>query len=161
MHQILDAYENQKTFYLYTGRGPSSEAMHVGHLIPFIFTKWEPSSSSKQEAVFPRVHRIQLWFVWWLCVSDGCRTCLTFLWSFSWQTMRNICGRIFHRRTVIDTPWRTLKTSSPVVLMSTRPSSSLIWTTWGKRAVCLAHSWWYVRVEPPCRWITRWAVNEK
>ncbi|XP_030627447.1 tryptophan--tRNA ligase, cytoplasmic [Chanos chanos] len=40
IHQVLDAYENKKSFYLYTGRGPSSEAMHVGHLIPFIFTKW-------------------------------------------------------------------------------------------------------------------------
>ncbi|XP_062378276.1 tryptophan--tRNA ligase, cytoplasmic [Sardina pilchardus] len=40
MHQVLDAYKNKKSFYLYTGRGPSSEAMHVGHLIPFIFTKW-------------------------------------------------------------------------------------------------------------------------
>uniref|UniRef100_A0A8C4DCC0 Tryptophan--tRNA ligase, cytoplasmic n=1 Tax=Dicentrarchus labrax TaxID=13489 RepID=A0A8C4DCC0_DICLA len=40
MHQVLDAYEKQKSFYLYTGRGPSSESMHVGHLIPFIFTKW-------------------------------------------------------------------------------------------------------------------------
>ncbi|XP_060789504.1 tryptophan--tRNA ligase, cytoplasmic [Neoarius graeffei] len=40
MHQILDAYENKKSFFLYTGRGPSSEALHVGHLIPFIFTKW-------------------------------------------------------------------------------------------------------------------------
>lgn len=40
MHQVLDAYENKKPFFLYTGRGPSSEAMHVGHLIPFIFTKW-------------------------------------------------------------------------------------------------------------------------
>uniref|UniRef100_A0A8C1QX95 Tryptophanyl-tRNA synthetase n=1 Tax=Cyprinus carpio TaxID=7962 RepID=A0A8C1QX95_CYPCA len=39
MHQILDAYEKQKFFYLYTGWGPSSEAMHVGHLIPFIFTR--------------------------------------------------------------------------------------------------------------------------
>jgi len=39
MHQVLDAYEKQKSFYLYTGRGPSSQAMHVGHLIPFIFTK--------------------------------------------------------------------------------------------------------------------------
>jgi tryptophanyl-tRNA synthetase len=25
---------------LYTGRGPSSSALHLGHLIPFIFTKW-------------------------------------------------------------------------------------------------------------------------
>ena len=27
-------------FYLYTGRGPSSEALHLGHLIPFHFTQW-------------------------------------------------------------------------------------------------------------------------
>ncbi|XP_032090173.1 tryptophan--tRNA ligase, cytoplasmic [Thamnophis elegans] len=40
MNQILDAYEQKKPFYLYTGRGPSSETMHVGHLIPFMFTKW-------------------------------------------------------------------------------------------------------------------------
>ncbi|KAK7583767.1 hypothetical protein V9T40_004730 [Parthenolecanium corni] len=37
---ILNVYEQKKPFYLYTGRGPSSEALHVGHLIPFIFTKW-------------------------------------------------------------------------------------------------------------------------
>ena len=36
---ILDAVESKKKFYLYTGRGPSSEAMHLGHLIPFIRTK--------------------------------------------------------------------------------------------------------------------------
>ncbi|NXP35790.1 SYWC protein, partial [Leiothrix lutea] len=40
MDQVLDAYENKKPFYLYTGRGPSSQAMHVGHLIPFMFTKF-------------------------------------------------------------------------------------------------------------------------
>jgi len=27
-------------FYLYTGRGPSSSAMHLGHLVPFLFTAW-------------------------------------------------------------------------------------------------------------------------
>lgn len=37
---ILDRYEKKEPFFLYTGRGPSSEAMHLGHLIPFIFTKW-------------------------------------------------------------------------------------------------------------------------
>lgn len=26
--------------YLYTGRGPSSESMHLGHLVPFLFTAW-------------------------------------------------------------------------------------------------------------------------
>lgn len=40
MEMILDVYEKKQPFYLYTGRGPSSEAMHMGHLIPFIFTKW-------------------------------------------------------------------------------------------------------------------------
>lgn len=40
MHQILSMYEQGKPFYLYTGRGPSSSSMHVGHLIPFITTKW-------------------------------------------------------------------------------------------------------------------------
>ncbi len=36
---ILDLYEKQKPFFLYTGRGPSSESMHLGHLIPFEITK--------------------------------------------------------------------------------------------------------------------------
>ncbi|XP_074654756.1 tryptophan--tRNA ligase, cytoplasmic-like [Tubulanus polymorphus] len=40
MHTILSLYEQKKPFYLYTGRGPSSDAMHLGHLIPFLFTKW-------------------------------------------------------------------------------------------------------------------------
>ena len=37
---ILTRYEQGKPFYLYTGRGPSTESMHLGHLIPFLFTKW-------------------------------------------------------------------------------------------------------------------------
>ena len=40
MHKVLDDVEKKKPFFLYTGRGPSSTAMHMGHLIPFIFTKW-------------------------------------------------------------------------------------------------------------------------
>ena len=36
---ILDKYEKDVPFYLYTGRGPSSDSMHVGHTIPFEFTK--------------------------------------------------------------------------------------------------------------------------
>jgi len=36
----LDAYEKKKPFYLYTGRGPSAESMHLGHAIPFIFTQY-------------------------------------------------------------------------------------------------------------------------
>ncbi|KAI0311504.1 tryptophanyl-tRNA synthetase [Amylostereum chailletii] len=37
---ILDRYEQGKPFFLYTGRGPSSDSMHLGHMIPFTFTKW-------------------------------------------------------------------------------------------------------------------------
>lgn len=40
MHTILNLYEQGKSFYLYTGRGPSSDSMHLGHLIPFMFCKW-------------------------------------------------------------------------------------------------------------------------
>ncbi|KAH7107301.1 tryptophanyl-tRNA synthetase [Auriculariales sp. MPI-PUGE-AT-0066] len=38
--RILDRFEQRKPFFLYTGRGPSSDSMHMGHLIPFMFTKW-------------------------------------------------------------------------------------------------------------------------
>ncbi|XP_012346169.1 tryptophan--tRNA ligase, cytoplasmic [Apis florea] len=40
MNTILNLYEQGKPFYLYTGRGPSSDSMHLGHLIPFMFCKW-------------------------------------------------------------------------------------------------------------------------
>jgi len=40
LNLMLDLYEKGTKFYLYTGRGPSSEALHLGHLLPFMFTKW-------------------------------------------------------------------------------------------------------------------------
>lgn len=50
-NDILDAYEsylNEKAkdpnaqcpIFVYTGRGPSSDAMHLGHLVPFMFAKY-------------------------------------------------------------------------------------------------------------------------
>lgn len=39
LNLVLDDYEKGKGFFLYTGRGPS-KAMHIGHLVPLIFTKW-------------------------------------------------------------------------------------------------------------------------
>lgn len=39
LERILDRYEQGKPFFLYTGRGPSSDSMHLGHMIPFMFTK--------------------------------------------------------------------------------------------------------------------------
>lgn len=35
---LLDGYSKGRSFYLYTGRGPSS-GTHLGHMIPWIFTK--------------------------------------------------------------------------------------------------------------------------
>eukprot|EP00760_Papus_ankaliazontas_P035683 PhM_4_TR7978/c0_g1_i1/m.106637/K01867/WARS, trpS; tryptophanyl-tRNA synthetase len=40
LNMILDKYEKGEPFYLYTGRGPSSDSMHFGHLVPFYFTKY-------------------------------------------------------------------------------------------------------------------------
>ncbi|VDM39647.1 unnamed protein product [Toxocara canis] len=37
---ILDRVEQKKPFFLYTGRGPSSGSLHLGHLIPFLFTRY-------------------------------------------------------------------------------------------------------------------------
>ncbi len=39
MNWILDEYEKGNKFFLYTGRAPSGP-VHVGHLLPWVFTKW-------------------------------------------------------------------------------------------------------------------------
>jgi tryptophanyl-tRNA synthetase len=36
---VLDEYEKGNKFFLYTGRAPSGP-VHVGHLVPWMFTKW-------------------------------------------------------------------------------------------------------------------------
>ncbi|CAJ2507594.1 Uu.00g087800.m01.CDS01 [Anthostomella pinea] len=37
---ILDRHEKGEPFFLYTGRGPSSDSMHIGHTQIFDFCKW-------------------------------------------------------------------------------------------------------------------------
>ena len=37
--RILDCYERHEPFVLFTGRGPSSASLHVGHAVPFELTK--------------------------------------------------------------------------------------------------------------------------
>lgn len=39
LNWILDRYEKGEKFYLYTGRGPSG-SIHMGHIVPWIFTKY-------------------------------------------------------------------------------------------------------------------------
>ena len=48
---ILADYEKGNPFYLYTGRGPSSDALHLGHLVPFIFTQYLQESFDVQLVV--------------------------------------------------------------------------------------------------------------
>lgn len=40
LNLILDRHEKGEQFFLYTGRGPSSDSMHIGHTVPFEFTKY-------------------------------------------------------------------------------------------------------------------------
>lgn len=40
LSDILDDVENGKQIFLYTGRGPTSEALHLGHIVPIEFTAW-------------------------------------------------------------------------------------------------------------------------
>ncbi len=39
MNFIMDEYEKGNKFFLYTGRAPSGN-IHMGHLVPWMFTKW-------------------------------------------------------------------------------------------------------------------------
>ena len=39
-NKILDCHEKGESFFLYTGRGPSTGSLHIGHTIPLQFTKW-------------------------------------------------------------------------------------------------------------------------
>jgi tryptophanyl-tRNA synthetase len=37
---LLDLVADGKEIFIYTGRGPSSNSMHIGHLVPFMFAKY-------------------------------------------------------------------------------------------------------------------------
>ncbi len=39
LNHVLEDHQAGRGFFLYTGRGPSGP-MHIGHIIPFYFTKW-------------------------------------------------------------------------------------------------------------------------
>ncbi|CAH6420485.1 Hypothetical protein HVR_LOCUS1204 [uncultured virus] len=42
LDELLTAYEKGEKFYIYTGRGPSSGSLHIGHLnlISFLIAKY-------------------------------------------------------------------------------------------------------------------------
>lgn len=47
---LLDQYDAKNNFFLYTGRAPSGQ-VHLGHLLPWVFTKW-----------LQDVFDVELWF---------------------------------------------------------------------------------------------------
>ena len=40
IEKVLDAVEAGIPVYVYTGRGPSSDTMHLGHMVPFMLTRY-------------------------------------------------------------------------------------------------------------------------
>ena len=50
LNWVLDEYEKGNPFFLYTGRAPSGHT-HLGHLVPWMFTKW-----------LQDVYGVELWF---------------------------------------------------------------------------------------------------
>eukprot|EP01062_Namystynia_karyoxenos_P035772 TRINITY_DN26121_c0_g1_i3.p1 TRINITY_DN26121_c0_g1~~TRINITY_DN26121_c0_g1_i3.p1 ORF type:complete len:450 (+),score=137.17 TRINITY_DN26121_c0_g1_i3:90-1352(+) len=40
LDKVLEEHAGGRSFYLYTGRGPSDSAMHLGHALPFLLTRW-------------------------------------------------------------------------------------------------------------------------
>lgn len=75
LNLILDRYEKGQPFYLYTGRGPSSDSMHVGHTIPFEFTKYvvffsiDASENELTRTASPGGCRMSLIALWLLCLQ--------------------------------------------------------------------------------------------
>ena len=50
LNWLLEEYNKGNKFFLYTGRAPSGK-IHLGHLIPWMFTKW-----------LQDVYKVELWF---------------------------------------------------------------------------------------------------
>jgi tryptophanyl-tRNA synthetase len=38
--EVLNEFESGRKIFIYTGRGPTSDALHLGHIVPIEFTAW-------------------------------------------------------------------------------------------------------------------------
>lgn len=73
MEHILDLHEAGEPFYLYTGRGPSSDALHLGHLVPFQFTQWLQKVFNAPLVIqVRRDSRVFSYVLCVVCVVSGC-----------------------------------------------------------------------------------------
>ena len=51
LNVILNEYAKGNKFFLYTGRGPSGHT-HIGHLVPWVFSKWHLSLDERKKYLF-------------------------------------------------------------------------------------------------------------
>ncbi|MHA1636507.1 MAG: tryptophan--tRNA ligase [Candidatus Thorarchaeota archaeon] len=68
MDWILDEYEKGNKFIIYTGRGPSGN-VHVGHLVPWMFTKWLQEKFDTR-LYFQLTNDEKFWFTPGLSIED-------------------------------------------------------------------------------------------
>lgn len=65
---LLDEYEKENKFVIYTGRGPSGP-VHIGHIVPWIFTKWL-QEKFKTRLYFQLTNDEKFWFNEELTIED-------------------------------------------------------------------------------------------
>ncbi|MDF1539680.1 MAG: tryptophan--tRNA ligase [Candidatus Thorarchaeota archaeon] len=58
---VLDEYEKGNKFVIYTGRGPSG-GVHIGHMVPWIFTKWWQDKFDGTRLYFQLTNDEKFWF---------------------------------------------------------------------------------------------------
>lgn len=75
------------------------------------------------------------------CFVGGCKMCSMCLWSSRCLMMRSTCGRTWLWSRHTATLWKMRRTSLPVALTSTKPSSSLTLNLWGNDMWLPSEQW--------------------
>jgi len=68
---ILDRHERNEPFFIYTGRGPSSDVMHIGHMVPFELAKWLSDVFEVPVVVMLTDGEFQTWLAWRFAWAAG------------------------------------------------------------------------------------------
>lgn len=59
---IMDDIEKNKPIFIYTGRGPSTESLHMGHIVPLDFTVWLQSVLPNAVVIIQMADDEKFWF---------------------------------------------------------------------------------------------------
>ena len=126
----LQRFEKKEPFFIYTGRGPSSNIMHIGHMVPFQLTKWlsdvfqVPVIIMLTDGEFKRYHVT----IFKIAdnVNDQTKNTLLVKMNALWRNMK-----VTHER--------MLKTLSLLASIPNEPSFSRILNTWGGNSIETSH----------------------